>query len=108
VLAMNTALEAAWLRMTPEAWAGHGLSRGKEWPCAVMPVHRWREVEIHCVDLGLGYSPQDWPEGYVDRDLPRGLASLPRRLRPAERAALLAWIFERAGQPPLEPGPWEG
>ena len=29
-------------------------------------VRRWREVEIHRVDLAAGYSPQDWPAAFVD------------------------------------------
>ena len=108
VEAANAALEQAWARMTPEAWAGHGLSRGNEWPCARLPFHRWREVEIHCVDLGLGYSPSEWPEGYVARDLPWALARLPGRLSLGAQADVLAWLFDRAPQPVLELGPWEG
>ena len=108
VLATDAALEAAWARMTPEAWAGHGLSRGNQWPCARLPFHRWREVEVHCVDLGLGYAPLDWPDGYVARELPGALARLPSRLQPPERAGLLAWLFGRAAQPDLDPAPWEG
>ena len=109
LLEMDAALEATWARMTPEAWAGHGLSRGREWPCARLPFHRWREVEIHCVDLGLGYSPLDWPEGYVARELPRALATLPDRLGPPARAELLAWLFGRIPQPSgIDLAPWEG
>ena len=40
---------------------------------------RWREVEIHRVDLGLGYLPSSWPCSFVATALPdiaasRGLA----------------------------------
>jgi maleylpyruvate isomerase len=31
---------------------------------------RWREVEIHRVDLGGNYGPQDWPEAFVAYLLP--------------------------------------
>ena len=31
---------------------------------------RWREVEIHHIDLGRGYGPQDWPAGFVANELP--------------------------------------
>jgi maleylpyruvate isomerase len=104
----NAALEAAWARMTPGAWQGHGLARGSEWSCLVLPFHRWREVEVHCVDLGLGYSPVNWPEEYVERELPLALASLPDRIGAAARADLLAWLFGRAGQPSnLELAPWQ-
>ena len=26
---------------------------------------RWREVEVHRADLGLGYDRSDWPAEYV-------------------------------------------
>lgn len=108
LLAMNAALEAIWGRMTPEAWNGHGLTRGEVWPCAELPFARWREVEVHCVDLGLGCSPEDWPEAYVARELPRVLAGLPGRLRPPARALLLAWLFDRIPQPSgIELAPWD-
>ena len=49
---------------------------------------RWREVEVHRVDLGLGYEPEDWPAEYVRLELrememrwnarrPMGLTGLP-------------------------------
>jgi maleylpyruvate isomerase len=107
VVEANAALEAAWARMTAEAWAGHGLAQRGRWPCARLPFHRWREVEVHCVDLGLDYSPRDWPEGYVARELPEALDGLPDRLSAAGRTELLAWLFDRSAQPPLELRPWE-
>ncbi len=107
VRATTAALEAAWERMTPTAWGGHGLARGAEWPCRLLPFHRWREVEIHHVDLGLGYEPLDWPDEYVARELPLALDTLPERLTSAGRARALAWLVGRAAQPSLELAPWE-
>ena len=105
----TTELEAAWAAMTPEAWDGNGLSRGRPWPCRTLPFFRWREVEIHHVDAGAGYGPQDWPEEYVRRELPLLLATVPDRLADgAERRRLLAWLTGRspsAGD--LDLGPWE-
>ena len=100
-------LDAAWQRVTPEVWAaGHGrMGNGELCPCADMPSRRWREVEIHRVDLGLGPEPADWPEAYVDLELPQALAQLPDRLSPADRATLLAWLVGRADAPPELP-PW--
>lgn len=83
-------------------------------PVAVadLPFRRWREVELHHVDLGRGYSSGDWPEAYVDIELGRSLPDLPRRL-PAGveggdwervaggRRALLAWLVGRGGGPDL-------
>ncbi len=92
-----TDLESAWAAMTPAAWDGHGLSRGRPWPCRAMPYFRWREVEIHHVDLGAGYGPQDWPEEYVRRELQLTLATVPGRVRDAaQRRMLLAWLTGRS------------
>lgn len=93
-------LEEAWDRMPSGAWDGHGLAREHVWPCRDMPFHRWREVEIHHVDLGLAYGIEDWPEEYVGHELPLALASLHHRLPdPAVRRRLLAWLLDRADQP---------
>lgn len=107
VLRTNAALEATWARMTAEAWDGHGLARGDTWPCRLLPFHRWREVEVHCVDLGLGYAPVNWPEEYVARELPLALATLPDRMSASSRNQVLAWLFGRADQPTIEPVSWQ-
>jgi maleylpyruvate isomerase len=99
-------LDATWGRIPLEVWAtGHGrMGNGELCPCAEMPARRWREVEIHRVDLGLG-APADWPDAYVDMELPKALAQLPDRLSPPDRAALLAWLVGRVEAPPGLP-PW--
>jgi maleylpyruvate isomerase len=108
VRAANAALEAAWARTTPTAWRGHGLAQGIDWPCRWLPFHRWREVEIHHADLGVGYSPLEWPEEYVARELPLALATLPDRLGTSARATALAWLVGRADQPSnIELAPWQ-
>ena len=109
VQASASALEETWGRMTPPAWEVHGLAQGRPWPCRELPLHRWREVEIHHVDLGLGYGPEDWPEPYVRRELPRALASVPSRLAdPAALGRLLAWLVGRASEPgPLDLLGWQ-
>ncbi|WP_338183026.1 maleylpyruvate isomerase N-terminal domain-containing protein, partial [Jatrophihabitans sp.] len=33
------------------------------------PSHRLREIEMHHLDLGLGYTPASWPDEYVDWEL---------------------------------------
>ena len=113
-------LEATW-RRTPEAAWAHGIGRvasGDEWPLADLPFYRWREVEIHHADLGLGFGWADWSDAYVDAELPRALAGLPGRLAPGVDTAfvdavpqrrLLAWLVGRlegdaGGLPAL--GPW--
>jgi maleylpyruvate isomerase len=102
-------LESAWATMTPLAWDRHGLSRGHPWPCRTMPYFRWREVEIHHVDMGTGYEPEQWPEEYVARELPHLLATVPERLEDgAQRRRLLSWLTGRAPSAgDLDLGPWE-
>lgn len=61
---------------------------------------RWQEVEIHRVDLSLGYRPQDWPADFVEANLPRQLARLPERapgVTVPERpdAEVLGWLYGR-------------
>ena len=93
-------LEAVW-----ETTSAAGLGRarpapGTPWPCDDLPFRRWREVEVHHVDLGLGYEPTDWPDEYVARELPLALAGVPGRVAdPAQRRLLLAWLLDRGAQP---------
>jgi maleylpyruvate isomerase len=100
-------LNTTWGRVPVEVWAtGHArMGNGELCPCAELPARRWREVEIHRVDLGLGTAPADWPDAYVDLELPKALAQLPDRLSPADRATLLAWLVGRVEGPPELP-PW--
>ena len=132
-------LEAA-MEATPDAaWrAGRGRVVSGIWPLADLPFRRWREVEVHHVDLGLRYGVFDWPEEYVDEELPRTVAGLPARLEPgtavelraadtgerwlipeeaaavrhsviADRRLLLGWLLGRAGDRGFPPlGPWAG
>ena len=81
------ALMEAWLQLPDDAWVRIGLSatgprtlRGWVWS-------RWREVEVHHVDLGLGFSASEWPVAFVNRGLEEVFAELPdladRRRLPA-------------------------
>jgi maleylpyruvate isomerase len=64
---------------------------------------RWREVEVHAVDLAIvgpeGYLPQDWPEPFLDRLLDELLdrPDLPSidDVR-GNRADLAAWLSGRS------------
>jgi maleylpyruvate isomerase len=109
IITSCTALDETYPEMTPEAWASHGLNaNGEEWPCAAMPFHRWREVELHHVDLGLGYKPTSWPAAYVERELAISLRLLPERLGEADQQAMLAWLVGRSGQPyGIDLAPWQ-
>jgi maleylpyruvate isomerase len=109
VTATSGAVADVWSRMTPEAWAGHGLKpEGDVWECEAMPFHRWREVIVHHVDLGLGFTAADWPEDYVERELAVSLRSLPERLDARDRQRMLSWLLGRSDQPSdLAPSPWQ-
>lgn len=73
---------------------------GAESPARRLLFSRWREVEVHHVDLGLGYRPGDWPPAMVARMLPDALATLADRAAPA---GLLAWVLRRGPAPELAP-----
>jgi maleylpyruvate isomerase len=60
--------------MPPAAWANVvRWTGGGEAPAARVMWSRLREVEIHHVDLDIGYTPADWPEAFMLRML-RSLA----------------------------------
>ena len=83
--------EEAWDRLTRDV-------TGTERPARELPLACWREVELHHVDLGLGYSPADWPERMVAALTAKELERLPKRTDPR---LLLAWMVGRAPAPDL-------
>jgi maleylpyruvate isomerase len=90
--------------ITPELWAaGRGrVVTGIELPLWRLIASRWREVEIHHGDCGLGYSWADWSDAFVDRALPLRLAEVNERQPPGERF-WVAWPGgPRSGSEPIE------
>lgn len=73
---------------------------GGEHAVSMLPFRRWREVEIHIVDLGLDASPADWPSGLVDIALVGLTAALADR---CDQRALMAWLHGRGPAPELRP-----
>ncbi len=108
VLATAERLEAVWTRSEAAGWPHAQLLATDSWPTTQSPIRRLREVEVHHVDLGLGYEPQDWPAPYVAWELQASLPGLPARLRgPADRRRLLAWVVGRGPSPTgIELDPW--
>lgn len=101
-------LEAVFSQCSAAGWPNGELLGGGHYGVSACPAHRLREVEMHHVDLGLGYTPSDWPEDYVAWDLSELLATVPQRLGSlADRRTLMAWL---AGRAPLDPAtslsPW--
>ena len=73
---------------------------GGEHAVSMLPFRRWREVEIHLVDLGLGPTPAEWPSGLVDATIPNLSAGLAER---CDQRALMAWALGRGPAPELRP-----
>lgn len=103
-------LEEAWEATPGDVWErGRGRVVGGEWPVAQLPFRRWREVEVHHADLGLGFGWQDWSDGYVAGELEIMVAGLARRL-PAGRSLRMEatdtgarWAVSDEGAAGIEP-----
>lgn len=68
---------------------GPGGSTFEGWE---LPLIRVREVEVHHVDLAAGYSPADWPAGFVRRTLDQVVPQLPDRA-----GSLVSWLRATEG-----------
>ncbi len=108
------ALEQCWATLPEPAWSGSGLALAGARPAGDVPWMRWREVEVHRADLGLGYGWSDWPAGYVRRELgpltalwaarrPMGMTALPPAAQRADDRHRLAWLLGRAEIDGVEP-----
>ena len=95
-------------------WSGTVQMLPGERPTAQVPLLRQREVEVHRVDLGLGYEFADMPTDYVRRDLrvlemlwtsrkPMGMTDLPPSALALDPPTRLAWLMGRIDVPDLEP-----
>ena len=93
-------LQETWSRSERASWPNSQWLAGDRWPTSGSPLRRLREVEVHHVDLGLGYEATDWPDEYVLWELPLSLEGLPERLSGSTDARrLLAWIIGRSEWP---------
>jgi maleylpyruvate isomerase len=54
-----------------QAWDAPVARRGVTFPARGILPRRLSELEIHHVDLGAGYRPDDWPAGFVAAALAR-------------------------------------
>ena len=71
------ALMEAWMQLPDDAWERVGRSLTGERTQREWVWSRWREVEVHHVDLGLGYAASEWPVAFVTRGLDDAFAELP-------------------------------
>jgi maleylpyruvate isomerase len=97
----DDAVDRAFAAADDDLWARTvRLGGGTTGPAGRLVFRRWREVEAHHVDLGLGYEWSDWPDELVARWLPSLLTELPQR---AGGHALVAWATGRGPAPTLPP-----
>jgi maleylpyruvate isomerase len=101
-------LEDVWAKSERAGWPNAQLLAGDRFPTSDSPIVRLREVEVHHVDLALGYDATDWPDEYLHWELPLALAELPKRIADRDQQRrLLAWLIGRSRFPEgLELKPW--
>ena len=95
--------------LTDEQWAGEAIAPFGTLLVEDIPLRRWREVEVHRLDLGLGYTWRDLPDAWVAADLPLRRAAFAKPV-PADVTALgeraeLTWLFSRPVGPDITPPP---
>jgi maleylpyruvate isomerase len=73
-------VEDVWRRMPAAAWLRPTAVRAGQRPAWMSVWARWRETEIHHVDLDAGYTHSQWPAEFVGLLLPRVLPTLAGRL----------------------------
>jgi maleylpyruvate isomerase len=93
------ALEVSFDALDDDKWDFEVTVRAGSRTMAEIVFSRLREVEVHHLDLAVGYQPADWPRIYVDGELSRQLSGLPER---ADHVQLVTWLIGRADTPHLE------
>ncbi len=99
-------LEQTWAGLSEVGWQGRGMTVFGEAPAVTIPGRRQREVEIHHIDLGLGYEFEELPGEYVRLELnnmtalwasrqPMGLTDLSKAALALPDPARLAWLMGR-------------
>ena len=114
VRASSAALEAALAGLDDAGWAGHGTAPFGALPVDDVPHRRWREVEVHLTDLGVGPTWRDWSAAFVRSELrlmtmlwnsrlSMGMTGLPEAAFSVDDHHRLAWLLGRATIDGLEP-----
>ena len=76
LLAAIDRVEDAWRKMPTEAWSRLTGARVGQRPAWKSVWARWRETEIHHVDLDAGYTHDHWSAEFVRLMLPRVVPTL--------------------------------
>ena len=95
-------LEVAWNGLDDAHWDHEAIMTAGPRTMTEVLRHHLRNVEVHHVDLDIGYRPRDWPARFVESELAKRLPGLPDRV---DHAVLLAWLLGRSSPPDLQ-GPW--
>jgi len=100
------ALDAAAASLPAEAWTVHVGGTGQNGHAAWYTLwRRLTEVEIHHVDLDLGYSPANWPEAFATYSLEQVALLFGSVHSPAvELHGADAAVLVRIGPPGAQPG----
>jgi maleylpyruvate isomerase len=107
-------LEGAWASAPAIAWDGFGQGFAGRIATRDIPVRRWGETVVHHADLGLAYTPADWPADWMRLELrrltmlwtsrrPMGMTDLPAGALALDDRTRLRWLLGRAEVPGLEP-----
>jgi maleylpyruvate isomerase len=95
------ALEAVWDRLDDDRWT-NGRSRTAtfdDFPVSVLPMMRWREVEIHRADLGdPAFTWAQWSGDFVVTELPELLRLLGLRASSAPADEVRRWVAVLTGR----------
>lgn len=94
------ALEAAWDDLSEDQWELKEIVTPGPRTMSEIAFRRLREVEVHHVDLDVGYLATDWPSIYVEGEIERSLPNLPER---ADHVDLVKWLIGRGEAPRLIP-----
>ena len=114
VRSASAGLEAALAALDETGWAGEGSAPFGALPVDDVPHRRWREVEVHLSDLGVGPTWRDWSPAFVRSELrvmgmlwnsrlPMGMTGLPAAAFAVDDHHRLAWLLGRATIDGLEP-----
>lgn len=114
VRSSSAALEAVLDGLDESGWRGEGTAPFGSLPIHDVPHRRWREVEVHLTDLGVGPAWRDWSAAFVRSELrvmnmlwnsrlPMGMAGLPEAALAVDEHHRLAWLLGRATIDGLEP-----
>jgi len=107
-------LELAFDANDDAAWEGEGITVFGPARIDALPLRRWREVEVHLIDLGVGPTWRDWSPAFVRSELrvmgmlwnsrlPMGMTGLPAAALAVDDHHRLAWLLGRATIDGLEP-----